>query len=125
MITWSGMIRQPYVLCALGVNTGPLSKGQRRGGRQCTDTQDLYLKVRGEVGTQHTDTQDLYLKVRAGVGTQCRDTQDLYLKMGGEVGTQCTHSQYLYLKVRGEVGTPWYTLTGLLSKGQRRGGNTV
>ena len=70
-------------------HSGLLSKGQRGGGRQCTDTQDLYPKVRGEVGTQCTDTQDLYLKIRR------------------------------------ELGTPWYTLTGLLSKGQRRGGNTV
>ena len=31
-------------------HSGPLSKYQRRGGRQCKDTQDLYLKVRGEVG---------------------------------------------------------------------------
>ena len=31
-------------------HSGPLSKDQRRGGRQCKDTQDLYLKVRGEVG---------------------------------------------------------------------------
>ena len=28
----------------------PLPKDKKRGGRQCTDTQDLYLKVRGEVG---------------------------------------------------------------------------
>ena len=36
-----------------------------------------------------------------------------------------THTPHFYLKVSGEVGTPWYTHTGLLSKGQRRGGNTV
>ena len=70
-------------------HSGLLSKGQRGGGRQCIDTQDLYLKVRGEVGTQCTDTQDLYQKVMK------------------------------------ELGTSWYTLTGLLSKGQMRGGNTV
>ena len=35
---------------------------------QCRDTQDLYLKVREQVGTQFTDTQDLYLKVRGEVG---------------------------------------------------------
>ena len=29
---------------------GPLSKGQRGGRRPSTDTQDLFLKVRGEVG---------------------------------------------------------------------------
>ena len=49
-------------------HAGPLSKSQRGGGRQCTDTQDLYLKVRWEVGTQCTDTQGLYLKVRGDVG---------------------------------------------------------
>ena len=89
------------------MNTGLPSKGQREVGTQCTDPQDLYLRIRGEVGTQCTDPQDLYLKVRGEVGTQCTDTQDFYLK------------------VRGELGTPWYTLRGLLSKGQRRGGNTV
>ena len=31
-------------------HSGPLSKDQRVGGRQCTDTLDLYLKVTGEVG---------------------------------------------------------------------------
>ena len=31
-------------------HSGPLYEGQRRGGRQCTDTQDLDLKVRGMVG---------------------------------------------------------------------------
>ena len=29
--------------------TGPLSEGQSGGGRQCTDSQDLYLKVTWEV----------------------------------------------------------------------------
>ena len=65
---------------------GPLSKAQRGGGKQCTVTQDLYLKVRGEVGTQCRDTQDLYLKVRGEVRTQCTDTQDPDLKVRGEVG---------------------------------------
>ena len=32
--------------------SGPLSRSQRGGGRQCTYTQDLYLKVRAEVGTK-------------------------------------------------------------------------
>ena len=31
-------------------HSGPLSNGQRGDGRQCTDTKDLYLNVRGEVG---------------------------------------------------------------------------
>ena len=31
-------------------HSGPLYKGQRGGGRECTDTQDLYQKVRGELG---------------------------------------------------------------------------
>ena len=31
-------------------HSGPLSRDERGGGRQCTHTQDLYLKVRGEVG---------------------------------------------------------------------------
>ena len=73
-------------------NSGPVSKGQRGGVRRCTDTQDLYLKV------------------RAGMGTQCRDTQDVYLKVRGEVRTQCTDTEYLYLKVRGEVGDSVQTL---------------
>ena len=30
-------------------HSGPLCKGQRGGGGQCTNTHDLYLKVRGEV----------------------------------------------------------------------------
>ena len=47
---------------------GPLSKGQRGGGRHCTDTQDVYIKVRGELGSQFTDTQDLFLEVRGEVG---------------------------------------------------------
>ena len=46
----------------------PVSKGQMGGGRQCTDSQDLYLKVRGEVDTQCRDTQDLYLKLIWEVG---------------------------------------------------------
>ena len=29
---------------------GPLTRGQRGGGRQYTDTQGLYVKVRWEVG---------------------------------------------------------------------------
>ena len=48
--------------------SGPLFKGQRGGGRQCTVTKDLYLKVRGQVGTQSRDTQNVYLKVRVEVG---------------------------------------------------------
>ena len=36
--------------------------------RQCRETQDLYLKVREEVGTECTDIKDLYLKVRGEVG---------------------------------------------------------
>ena len=36
--------------------------------RQCRETEDLYLKVRGEVGTECTDIQDLYVKVRGEVG---------------------------------------------------------
>ena len=47
-------------------HSGLLSKGQRGGGRQYTDTQDLYPKVRGEVGTPWY-IQDLYLKVRGEV----------------------------------------------------------
>ena len=85
VITQSAMT-QCCVLCALGVNTGLPSKGQRDVGPQCTGTQDLYLKVRAGVGTQCTDTQDFHLKVRAEVGTQCTDAQDLYPKVRGEVG---------------------------------------
>ena len=48
-------------------HSGPLSKGQRGGATKCTDTQDLYLKVSGEVGTKFTETQYLYLKVRGEV----------------------------------------------------------
>ena len=62
------------------------SKEKRIGGRQRTVTQDLYLKVRGEVGTKCTDTRDLYLKVRGAVGTQCTHTQEHYLKVRGEAG---------------------------------------
>ena len=49
-------------------HSGPLSKGRRGGGRQCIDTKDFNLKVRGEVDTQCRDSQDLYLKVRGEVG---------------------------------------------------------
>ena len=66
--------------------SAPLPRGQRGSGRQCTDTEDLFLKVRGEVGTKCTDTQDLSLKVRWEVGTQYTHTMDLYLKVRGEVG---------------------------------------
>ena len=67
-------------------HSGSLSHSKRAGGRQCTDTEDLFLKVRGEVGTKCTDTQDLSLKVRWEVGTQYTHTMDLYLKVRGEVG---------------------------------------
>ena len=49
-------------------NSGPLSKAQKGGERQCTNTQDLNLKIRGEVGTQCRDTENLQLKVRGEVG---------------------------------------------------------
>ena len=48
--------------------TGPLSKGESGGGRQCTDTQDLYLKIREEEGIQGTDTKDLYPEGRGEEG---------------------------------------------------------
>ena len=48
--------------------SAPLSQGRRGGGKQCPDTQVLYLKVRVEVGTMSTDTQDIYLKIRGDVG---------------------------------------------------------
>ena len=82
-------------------HSGPLSKGKGEGGRQCTDTHDLYLKVRGEVGTQCRDTQDLYLKVRGEVRTQCTDTQDLYLKGRGELGDS-VHKESLDESEKGE-----------------------
>ena len=49
-------------------HSGPLSKGQRGDRRQSTETQDSYVKLRGEVGSQSTDTQDLYPVVRGEVG---------------------------------------------------------
>ena len=66
-------------------HSGPLSKGQRGGGRQYRDTQDLSVNIGGEVETQRTDTQDLYPEIRGEVETQCTHTQDLYLKVRGEV----------------------------------------
>ena len=45
----------------------PPSKGPTGGGRRCTDTQDLYPKVRGEVGTPwYTLTGPLSKGLRGG-----------------------------------------------------------
>ena len=90
-------------------------------GTLCTDTQDLYLKVIGQVGTQGTEMQDLYLKVRGEEKIQCRDTQALYLKDRGVVGDSV---QTLRSSIR-RSERRWenvYTYSGLLSKGQRGGG---
>ena len=64
---------------------------------------DFYLKVKGKMDTQYRDTQDVYLRVRGEVG-KCKVTQEIYQQVRGEVGTQCTDTQNLYLKVKGEVG---------------------
>ena len=94
---------------------------------QCRDTQDLYLKVREQVGTQFTDTQDLYLKVTGEVGdsvqtlrTSIERSEGRWETVGGHSGPlskgqrgggrQCTDTQHLYLKVRGEVGDSVQTL---------------
>ena len=63
----------------------PLSKGQRGGGRPSTDTQDLYLKVRGEVGDSVQHSGPLPIG-HSGDGRQHTHTQDLYLKVRGQVG---------------------------------------
>ena len=47
---------------------GPVSKGQRGGWNKVYTDSDLYLKIRGEVGTQCTHIQDLYLNVRGEGG---------------------------------------------------------
>ena len=49
-------------------HSGPRCEGEMLDVRQCRETQDLYLKVRGEEGTECTDIQDLYVKVRGEVG---------------------------------------------------------
>ena len=68
-------------------HSGRLSKYQRLGAPQCTETQDLSLNLRGDVGPHFTATQDLYLNIRIEVETQCTETQDLYLK-SESVGTR-------------------------------------
>ena len=65
--------------------SGPLSRGRRGGGRQCTETMDFYLKVKGKMDTQYRDTQDVYLRVRGEVG-KCKVTQEIYQQVRGEVG---------------------------------------
>ena len=99
----------------------PLDEGQRRGGRQCTDNQDLYLKVRGDLKPQCTDTQDLYMKVRGDLKPQCTDTQDLYMKVRGEVAdsVQTLRTSIQWSEGRLEIG---YRHSGPLCKGKRRGG---
>ena len=42
-------------------HSGPLSKDQRRDGIRCTDTDDFYTNVRGELRPQCTDIQGLNL----------------------------------------------------------------
>ena len=42
-------------------HSGPLSKDQRRVGIRCSDTQDFYTNVRGELRPQCTDIQGLNL----------------------------------------------------------------
>ena len=96
-------------------------------GTKCRDTQDLYLKVRGEVRTQCTDIQDLYLKVRGEMGDRVQTLrtsiersegrwETLYRHSGplskGQRGggRQCTDTQDLYPKVTGEVGDNVQTL---------------
>ena len=92
-----------YICQRRGQNTlyrhsGRLSKYQRLGAPQCTETQDLYLNLRGDVGPHFTATQDLYLKEE----TQCTETQDLYLKIR-ELEPQYRDTQDFYLKLSGEV----------------------
>ena len=91
-----------------GVNTvfthsGPLSNGQRGDGRQCTDTQDLYLNVRGEVG-------DTVQTLRTSIQTS-----------EGRWETVYTHSAPLSKGQRG-FGTTVYRHSGPLDEGQRGGG---
>ena len=84
----------------------PLSKGQRGGRRQCTDTQDGYVKLRGEVGSQCTDTQNLYPVVRGEVGDRVQTLRTSMYRKEERRETLYRHS-------------------GLLCKGQMGGGNTV
>ena len=103
-------------------HSGPLDEGQRRGGRQCTDTQDLYLKVRGDLKPQCTDTQDLYMKVRGEVADSVQTLRtsiqwsegrlEIGYRHSGPLckgkrrgGRHCTDTQDFYVKVRWEVGT--------------------
>ena len=66
-------------------HSGPLSKGQRGRGRQCTNTRDLYLKVRGRWETVYRQSGPLTRGQRGG-GRQYTDTQGLYVKVRWEVG---------------------------------------
>ena len=87
-------------------HSGPLSKGQRGGANTVFRYSGPLFKGQSGSGRQYRHSEPLPTGQRGG-GRQCTDTQDLYLN------------------VRRELGTPCYTLTGLVSKGQRRGGNTM
>ena len=88
-------------------HSGPLSKGQMGGWN-----------------TVYRHTGPLSKGQMGGENTVYRHSGPLSKSQRGG-GRRCTDTQDLYLKVRWEVGTPSYILTGLLSKGQRTGGNTV
>ena len=90
-------------------HSGPLSKGQRELGTQCRDTQDFYLKLRGEVGDS---VQTLRTSIKSSEGsweTVYRHSGPVSKGQRGG-GRQCTDTQDLYLKVRGELGDSVQTL---------------
>ena len=104
MITWSGMIRQPCVLCALGVNTGLPSKGQRRGGTTVYRQAGPLSKGQRRGGnTVYRHSGLLPKDGRRGGATVYRHSGPLSKGQRGG-WRQCTGTQDLYLKVRGEIG---------------------
>ena len=93
-MTWSAMTQSALCTVCTGCEHRPsIQRSEERWETLCTDTQDLYLKLRGEMGDSGPGTQHLCLQVRGEVGPQCTDTQDSYLKVRGQVGDSGTGIQ--------------------------------